>query len=50
MSPGVLQAAGGISVFSGCRAGELQDLGTGQRCSGNLRQDLWVSPQGCGAG
>lgn len=49
MSPGVLQAAGGISVFSGCRAGELQDLGTWQRCSGNLRQGLWVSPRAAAA-
>lgn len=34
MSPGVLQAAGGISVFSGCRAGELQDLGRDSGAAG----------------
>lgn len=47
MSLGVLQAAGEIPVFSGCRAGELQDLGAAvQR---EPEAGLVGFPQGCGA-
>lgn len=47
MSLGVLQAAGGILVFSECRAGELQDLGAA------VQREPEAGPvgfsQGCGA-
>lgn len=46
MSLGFLQAAGGIPVFSGCRAGKLQDLGAAvQR---DPEAGLVGFPQGCG--
>lgn len=46
MSPGVLQAAGEIAVFSGCRAGELQDLAV----QWEPKAGLVGFPQGCSRG